>query len=178
PVPLRGRVLAGRAVAIADGADAVSGIEVLRDREGVFGPVASMPTAWRLLDRIDEPHLERLRAARAAARQQAWEAGAAPGPGGELRIDFDATISIAFSEKQNAAARWKKTFGFHPLLAFADRPEVAGGEGLAGLLRAGNAGSNTAKDHVTVLDMALAQVPEHARPRPGDPDSPRVLARS
>jgi Transposase DDE domain group 1 len=31
---------------------------------------------------------------------------------------------------------------------------------------------------VTVLDMALAQLPEDARPRPGDPDSPRVLARS
>jgi hypothetical protein len=31
---------------------------------------------------------------------------------------------------------------------------------------------------VTVLDLALAQLPEHARPRPGDPDSPRVLARS
>ena len=80
--------------------------------------------------------------------------------------------------KQNAAATWKKTFGFHPLLAFLDRPEVAGGEALAGLLRAGNAGSNTATDHVTVLTMALAQLPEHARPRPGDPDSPRVLARS
>jgi Transposase DDE domain group 1 len=59
-----------------------------------------------------------------------------------------------------------------------DRPEVAGGEALAGLLRAGNAGSNTAADHVTVLTMALAQLPEHARPRPGDPGSPRVLARS
>jgi hypothetical protein len=64
------------------------------------------------------------------------------------------------------------------LLAFLDRPEVAGGEGLAGLLRAGNAGSNTAKDHVTVLDLALAQLPADARPRPGDPHSPRVLARS
>jgi hypothetical protein len=63
-------------------------------------------------------------------------------------------------------------------LAFADRPKVAGGEGLAGLLRAGNAGSNTAKDHVTVLDRALAALPEQARPRPGDPGSPRVLARS
>jgi Transposase DDE domain group 1 len=80
--------------------------------------------------------------------------------------------------EQNAAATWKKTFGFHPLLAFLDRPEVAGGEALAGLLRAGNAGSNTATDHVTVLTMALAQLPEHARPRPGDPGSPRVLARS
>jgi hypothetical protein len=64
------------------------------------------------------------------------------------------------------------------LLAFLDRPEVAGGEGLAGLLRAGNAGSNTAADDVTVLDMALTALPEDARPRPGDPSSPRVLARS
>ena len=178
PVHAPGQVFADLAVAIADGADAVSGIEVLRDRQALFGPVASMPTAWRLLDRIDEPHLERVRAARAAARERAWEAGAAPDRADELRIDFDATITIAHSEKQNAAATWKKTFGFHPLLAFLDRPEVAGGEALAGLLRAGNAGSNTAADHVTVLDMALAQLPARARPRPGDPDSPRVLARS
>src|SRR5487761_1170614 len=155
PVHLPGQVFTDLAVAIADGADAVSGIEVLRDREALFGPVASMPTAWRLLDRIDEPHLERVRAARAAARDRAWQAGAAPEPGGELRIDFDATISIAHSEKQNAAATWKKTFGFHPLLAFLDRPEAASGEALAGLLRAGNAGSNTAADHVRVLTRAL-----------------------
>ena len=178
PVHMPGQVFADLAVVIADGADAVSGIEVLRDREALFGPVASIPTAWRLLDRVDEPHLERVRAARAAARARAWQAGAAPDPAGELRIDFDATISIAFSEKQNAAATWKKTFGFHPLLAFLDRPEVAGGEALAGLLRPGNAGSNTAADHVKVLDMALEALPAQARPRPGDPDSPRVLARS
>jgi Transposase DDE domain group 1 len=158
--------------------DAVTGIEVLRDRETLFGPVASMPTAWRLLDRIDEPHLGWVREARAAARERAWRAGAVPEPGQELRIDFDATISIAFSEKENAAATWKKTFGFHPLLAFLDRPEVAGGEALAGLLRAGNAGSNTGADHVRVLDMALESLPEDARPRPGDPSTPRVLARS
>jgi Transposase DDE domain group 1 len=178
PLHMPGQVFADLAVAIADGADAVTGIEVLRDRQGLFGAVASMPTAWRLLDRIDEAHLPRVRAARAVARARAWRGGAAPDPAGELRIDFDATITIAHSEKQNAAATWKKTFGFHPLLAFLDRPEVAGGEGLAGLLRAGNAGSNTAKDHVTVLDLALAQLPADARPRPGDPHSPRVLARS
>ncbi len=178
PVHMPGQVFADLAVAIADGADAVTGIEVLRDRESLFGPVASMPTAWRLLDRIDEPHLDRMRAARAGARERAWAAGAAPERGSELRIDFDATITIAYSEKQNAAATWKKTFGFHPLLAFLDRPEVADGEALAGLLRAGNAGSNTAADHAKVLDMALAQLPAQARPPPGDPDSPRVLARS
>jgi hypothetical protein len=169
PLHMPGQVFADLAVAIADGADAVTGIEVLRDREALFGPVASMPTAWRLLDRIDQPHLERVRAARAAARERAWQAGAAPEPGGELRIDFDATISIAHSEKQDAAATWKKTFGFHPLLAFLDRPEAAGGEGLAGLLRPGNAGSNTAADHVTVLDLALEALPGRARPRPARP---------
>jgi Transposase DDE domain group 1 len=178
PVHAPGQVFADLAVVIADGADAVTGIEVLRDRQALFGPVASMPTAWRLLDRIDEPHLERVRAARAAARAAAWEAGAAPELGIELRIDFDATITIAHSEKVNAAATWKKTFGFHPLLAFLDRPEVAGGEALAGRLRPGNAGSNTAEDHVKLLDMALESLPAQARPRPGDPTSPRVLARS
>ena len=100
----------------------------------------------------------------------------------ELRLDFDATITIAHSEKENAAATWKRTFGFYPLLCFLDRPDISGGEALAGLLRPGNAGSNTAADHITVLDLALAALPEHARPTPGpEPGTwagPRVLARS
>lgn len=173
-----GRVLTDVAVAVADGADAITGIAVLGDRQGVFGPVASMPTAWRVLDRVDAEHLGAVRAARATARERAWAAGAGPDLGAELCIDFDATITVAHSEKENAAATWKKTFGFHPLLAFLDRPEIAGGEALAGLLRQGNAGSNTAADHVTVLEMALAALPANARPRPGDPHGPKLLARS
>ena len=182
PVHAPGRVFADLAVAVADGADAISGIAVLGDREDLFGPVASMPTTWRVLDRIDAGHLSRVRGARAAARAEAWTAGAGPDLSEELRLDFDATITIAHSEKENAAATWKRTFGFHPLLCFLDRPEVAGGEALAGLLRQGNAGSNTAADHIEVLDMALAALPEHARPRPGEEpgtwEGPRVLARS
>lgn len=178
PVHRPGRVFCDLAVAVADGADAISGISVLGDRQDLFGSVASMPTAWRVLDRVDEDHLDGVRRARAAARQAAWAAGAGPDPGQELRLDFDATISIAHSEKENAAATWKRTFGFHPLLCFLDRPEIASGEALAGLLRPGNAGSNTAADHIRVLDMALASLPEQARPRVGDPDGPRLLARS
>jgi DDE family transposase len=173
-----GRVFADLAVAIADGADCVSHIGVLGDRHQVVGPVASMPTTWRLLDRIDAEHLPRVAGARAVARDRAWQAGAGPDLTGLLQIDFDATITIAHSEKENAAKTWKKTFGMHPLLAFLDRPEVSGGEGLAGLLRPGNAGSNTAADHVTVLELALASLPEKARPRPDDPDGPRLVARS
>jgi len=178
PLHAPGRVFTDLAVAVADGADAISGIAVLRDRDDLFGPVASMPTAWRVLDRVDDLHLQPVRDARAAARARAWAAGAGPDLTDELRLDFDATITIAHSEKENAAATWKKTFGFHPLLCFLDRPDVSGGEALAGLLRRGNAGSNTAADHIAVLDMALAALPEQARPRPGDPSSPRVLARS
>ncbi len=182
PVHPPGRVFTDLAVAVADGADAISGIAVLADRSDLCGAVASMPTTWRVLDRIDAEHLPAVRHARAAARATAWAAGAGPDLSQELRLDFDATITISHSEKQNAAATWKKTFGFHPLLCFLDRPEVASGEALAGLLRPGNAGSNTAADHVTVLDLALASLPAQARPRPGETpgtwDGPRVLAHS
>jgi hypothetical protein len=174
-----GRVFTDLAVVIADGGDCVSHIEVFGDRHEVCGPVASTPTTWRMLDRVDPAHLPRVRAARAAARQRAWAAGATPDLTQLLRIDFDATVTISHSEtKENAAKTWKRTFGFHPLLAFLDRPEVSGGEALAGLLRAGNAGSNTAADHVTVLEQSLAALPEHARPRPGEADTVRVVARS
>lgn len=180
-----GRVFTDLAVAVADGADAISQIRILGDREDLHGPVASMPTTWRVLDKADAGHLSGVQEARAAARERAWAAGAGPdleGPGAELCLDFDATISIAHSEKENAAATWKRTFGFHPLLCFLDRPDIAGGEALAGLLRAGNAGSNTATDHISVLDMALNALPGHARPvldaTTGRWGGPRVLARS
>ena len=86
-VACAGAVLSDLAVAVADGADAVSGIAVLTDRQEVFGQVASMPTAWRVLDRVDAEHLPAVRAARAAARQAAWAAGAGRDLGEELRID-------------------------------------------------------------------------------------------
>lgn len=173
-----GQVFTDLACAIADGADAVTGIEALGDREDFFGPVASMPTTWRVLEKIDEARLARVRSARAAARERAWAAGAGPDLTQDLMIDFDATVVVAHSEKQQAAPTWKKTFGFHPLAAFLDRPEISDGEALAGTLRSGNAGSNTAADHVKVLHLALEQLPAYARPIPGDPTSQRVLARS
>jgi len=42
---------------------------------------------------------------------------------------------------------------------FLDRPDIAAGEALAGLLRAGNAGSNTTADHIAVLGQALESLP-------------------
>src|SRR5271166_6383897 len=129
--------------------------------------------------RIDAAHLPQIRAARAHARAAAWAAGAAPAAGGWLHLDVDATITIDHSDnKQKAAPSWKKTFGHHPLLVFLDRPEIAGGEALAGLLRPGNAGSNTATDHITVLGWALESLPPGYRPNPHDPGGQKIVVRS
>lgn len=52
-------------------------------------------------------------------------------------------LVLAHSEKEQAAATWKKAFGFHPLVVFADHGAAGSGEALAIMLRPGNAGSNT-----------------------------------
>ncbi len=174
-------MFADLAAAVADGADCVDGIAAqCGDRMHVFGPAASTTTMWRCVDeRIDAEHLPGIRGARGAARSAAWAAGAAPASGGWLHLDVDATITIDHSDnKARAAPTWKKTFGHHPLLVFLDRPEIAGGEALAGLLRPGNAGSNTAADHVTVLTWALESLPVAYRPNAEDPEAQKVLVRS
>jgi hypothetical protein len=175
-----GAVFADLAAAVADGADCIDGIgQLCGDREHVFGAKASTTTMWRLVDeRIDAAHLPKIRDARAAARAAAWAAGAAPQAGQPLYIDIDATLVIDHSDnKAQAAPTWKKSFGHHPLLAFLDRPEIAGGEALAGLLRKGNAGSNTAADHITVLEQALASLPDRWRPDPDADSGPGVVVR-
>jgi hypothetical protein len=178
PLHFPGQVLCDMAVAIADGADSISDLAVLRDHPLLFGPVASTPTAWRVLDRVSEAHLPLLRQGRADARAAAWAAGAGPDLGGELCLDIDATIVVAHSDKQTAEPTWKKTFGHHPLVCFLDRPDVSSGEALSGILRPGGSGSNTAKDHITVLDQAITSLPQQARPRAGDPEGPRLVVRS
>lgn len=174
-----GRVFADLACAVADGARSTSGIRMLGDRPQLHGLVASQPTVWRLIDKIDESHLGLVRQARAKARERAWQAGAAPdidAAGGYLHIDMDATITICHSDKQGAAPTWKRTFGFHPMHSFLDRPEISGGESLAGLLRPGNAGSNTIADHQRLLDMSLQALP--AAYRPGAQTAPKILIRA
>ncbi len=166
-----GRVLVDVAVAIADGAETITDVQALRDQPDVHGTVASTATIWRVLDGVDADVLADLRLARARARQRAWAARGeltgtelppAHAAGRELDyavIDMDATLVTAHSEKEGAAGNFKGGFGFHLLLAYLDNT----GEALAGMLRPGNAGSNTATDHLTVLDRALAQLPEAHR---------------
>jgi hypothetical protein len=71
----------------------------------------------------------------------------------------------AHSEKEQAKPTWKKTFGVHPLAAFADHGTGADGEALAIMLRPGKAGSSTAAEHIEVTRLALAQLPRRSRGR-------------
>jgi hypothetical protein len=166
-----GKIIADLAMALALGGDCLADIAVLRNPPDLTGPVASDPVVSRLVSALaaDEPRaLRAIRKARAAARERAWvlAGGRAPGADGSLiPVDIDATIVLAHSEKEKTAPTWKKTFGFHPLAAFADHGAGAAGEALGILLRPGNAGSNTASEHIEVTRLALAQVPRCLRRR-------------
>ncbi len=165
-----GRIATDLAVMLADGGEAIADLAVLRDQGEVFGAVASTPTAWRLLADTDERALTAVRSARAQARENAWLQAAERGedipavraagrmlPG--LVLDLDATLVACHSEKDQAAPTYKGSFGFHPPLGFLANT----GEGLSGRPRPGNAGANTASDHITVLDQALAHIPDAHR---------------
>src|SRR5256885_1580519 len=75
-----------------------------------------------------------------------------------ITLDFDAMLVTAHSEKEGAAGNFKGGFGFHPLVCYLDESN----EALAGILRPGNAGANTAADHIAVLQQAMGQLPDSA----------------
>jgi len=150
-----GVVLRDLVVMLADGGDCLADLGALRDQEDLFGGVASDSTAFRLIDSIDAAGLERLRGAVATARARAWKLGARPQ---RIVLDVDATLTTAYSQKEHAAGNFKKGYGHHPLLCYLD----GSGEAVAGVLRAGNAGSNTAADHTAVIDLALEQLDPQA----------------
>ncbi|WP_060577073.1 MULTISPECIES: transposase [unclassified Pseudonocardia] len=162
-------------VAVADGARTISEIDVLCDQAELFGSVASDSTCWRLLDSLDDTALAQVVAARARAREVVWDQDAerygrafppARVAGHDLDvlvIDLDASIVVCHSEREQAAATFKRTFDYRPLMAFCDNTS----EFLVGVACRGNAGAITAADHVDVFDQALAQIPDqhrHGRP--------------
>ena len=161
-----GIVLRDLAVMLADGGSCLADLGAQRDQPDLYGNVASDSTAFRVIDSIDEECLGRLRAAVALSRARAWKLGARPersiarwhSRSERTVIDIDATLTSASSEKEHAAGNFKGGYGHHPLLCYLDGT----GEAPAGILRPGNAGSNTAADHKAVLDLALAQLDPEA----------------
>ncbi len=186
PLRHRGRALVDAACSLAAGATCLSDIEAMTAQEEIFGPGggASDTTMLRVLDelaarlRADGLPGRRLARATASARAKAWAgvvarhgqlpavtvagtdltrpasaSGARPRP--VLVVRLDATLLDVASAKDQAAGTYKQGFGFHPLTAWA----TTIGEGLAVMLRPGNAGSFTACDHIAVLGAAFTQIP-------------------
>ena len=164
PTHDRGRVIVDVAVLIAGGGEAIADIDVLRHQSEVLGSVASAPTVWRALDEVTPAAAKRIDKARARVRAHVWSQlpGGVPASkvadtdlGEVVVLDVDATLVTAHSEKEGAAVTFKKGFGYHPLGVWCENTQ----ESLALMLRPGNAGSNTAADHIEVLTAAIAQVP-------------------
>lgn len=170
----RGQVLADVAIGLAMGATSVSAaMDTTAGASVVTGTVASGVTAWRLFgEELDPVMLDRLARERATHRRRMWSLLAAHPSGfpwvsvaghtwdGWIVLDVDASLVESHSEKQGAAPTYKKhVFGLHPLLVTCANT----GEILAILLRPGNAGANTAADHITVLTEAIAQIPARYR---------------
>jgi hypothetical protein len=137
----------------------------------VFGAVASDTTARRALDETGGRARTAIGRVRAAARAQVWQllpegppdatfAGGMAQPG-MVVLRVDGLLVVAHSKKERAAPTFKKTYGHHPLGCWIDNT----GELASPLLRAGNAGSNTAADLIAVLHEAIGQVPKPYRRR-------------
>jgi len=178
------KVVLDLAVTLALGGDCLADVAVLRGEPGLYGLVASDPTVSRTIAVLaaDAPAaLAAINTARAAARARVWTLAGKHAPdhdtdaGNPLVVDLDATLVTSHSDKEQAGPTFKRGFGFHPLCAFVDHGAEGTGEPLAVLLRAGNAGSNTASDHIAVIKDALAQLPGH---RPGTRAGRKVLIRA
>ena len=178
------KIVLDLAVTLALGGDCLADIALLRAEPGVFGLVASDPTVSRTVDVLAadaERVLAAIDRARAAARAVVWARSGKAAPNVDvtadrpLIVDLDATLITAHSDKEGAAPTFKKGFGTHPLAAFVDHGPDGTGEPLAVLLRPGNAGSNTAADHIAVVKKALAQLPGY---QPGVRPGRRILIRT
>ena len=163
-----GKVLLDLAISVAIGGDCLADIAQVRSEPAVFGTVASDPTVSRLIDTLASnapAALAAINSARAAVRARAWGLAGTDAPDhaitvkAPLIVDLDATLITAHSEKELAAATFKRGYGHHPIGAWVDHGQGGTGEPVAMILRKGNAGSNTAVDHIEVTKAALAQLP-------------------
>jgi len=167
PIHDRGKVLVQMALTLAGGGESCLDVEHLRIGADLFGSVPSDTTVARTFHEITPSTRAGIAEAMAEMRSQVWSRSSATTGSDPVILDIDASLVEIHSEnKEQTAPTYKGGFGFHPMFCFAD----ATGETLSGLLRPGNAGSNTVADHITVLDEGITQLPEAiARGhRPGD----------
>lgn len=181
PLHDRGKVLVHQMLVLAGGGESCADIEYLRAEDDLFADVCSDSTLYRIFTAdLDATVVGDLKAGFAEARAKVWRRAGLTKGTDPVVLDIDASLIDVHSEhKEGTAPNYKYGFGFHPMFCTA----AATGEALSGLLRPGNATANCAEDHLTVLDEALAQLPEQVSfgHRPGDDPagaSRRVVVRA
>jgi hypothetical protein len=174
PLHDRGKVVVHTALMLAGGGESCADIEHLRAQGDLFGSVPSDSTVFRTFHEITTAVRDNLAAGVATVRAGVWDRIGLSAGGDPVLLDIDASLVDIHSEhKVGTGPTYKGGYGFHPLLCFAD----ATGEALSGMLRPGNAGSNTVADHVVVLDAALAQLPTAIRAGHHEGDDPELVGR-
>ncbi|MGW0701575.1 transposase [Streptomyces sp. NPDC002867] len=163
-----GKILLDVTLAVALGGDCLADIGMLRAEPDVFRPggLRSHGLPCHRHSRRIRPESPRGDPGRTfLSTGRVWELAGANSPAADSQVivDIGGVLVLAHSEKQDATATLKKTFGHHPLVAFVDHGQAGSGEPVAALLRPGNAGSNTAADHVETARLALAQLPKALR---------------
>ncbi len=175
------KVVLDLAVTLALGGDCLADVAVLRAEAGLYGSVASDPTVSRTIAALaaDVPAaLAAIDTARAAARSRVWAAAGRDAPDHDtsaavpLVIDLDATLVTSHSTGigPDVQARLRVS----PCARSSTTARPAPGR-WSPALRPGNAGSNTATDHIAVPRAALAQLPAH---RTGRRPGRKVLIRT
>ena len=164
-----GVVLTHLAVAIADGADCLADIAALKEQEELFGPVASVATAWRAVHATAVVELRAIPVALATAREQVW---AAEPP---VRPD-DLGLRLHPAQRRTRRRRTpprptSRGFGFNPFAVWCDNTN----EPLAAMLRPGNAAPNDTDDHLELLEQAVRSVPAEYRLGHEEGDDPALV---
>ncbi|MFK4299900.1 hypothetical protein ABH924_005090 [Arthrobacter sp. GAS37] len=182
-----GRLIGSLAVMLAAGGEHSSDLDMLRTSPGLFGALPSNATLSRFFERTvanRELFGYGFETLTRELRTRVWDAAGARNPAlrataaDPLIIDLDATLVTSHSDKENASGTYKGGYGFAPFTASIDYGTFHGtGEVLANLLRPGNAGANSADDHIRVFDTAVSQLPEAFFPE-GRLDGQRILVRT
>ena len=164
-----GGILGSVAVMLAGGGEHVSDVDILRSSAGVFGEVASNATMSRFFQQAAAaPDVFEYGFATMTRelRSRVWEAAGDRNPAlratalNPLILDLDATLVTSHSDKEQAVGTYKGGYGFAPFVASVDYGAGnGGGEVLATLLRPGNAGANSADDHIKIFSAAIAHSP-------------------
>jgi len=169
----RGKVLTQAMLVLAGGGESCAGHRAAPVRGSAVSERLLGLDAHRAVHDVTPEVRAEMAASSAPVRAEVWPRSSVTSSG-RVVMDIDSTLVEIHSQgKEKAAPTYKGGYGFHPILCFSD----ATGEALSGMLRPGNAGTNTVADHVRVLDDTICQLPAAVRAGQRDGDDPALVSR-